>query len=56
MVTNSHGGIEGVGDLGATDLALIVSSVAPHSVEAVCLQLKADGQRPTLTGVTTFVA
>jgi len=51
IITNGSGGIEGVGDFGATDLTLIVGSVTPHSGEAVRLQLKADGQRPALTGV-----
>jgi hypothetical protein len=51
IITNSSGCIEGVGDFGATDLTLIVGSVAPHSSEAVRLQFETDGQRPTLTGV-----
>ncbi len=51
IVTNGSGCIQSVGDLGATDLALIVGSVAPHPGEAVRLQFETDGQRPTLTGV-----
>ena len=52
IVTDSCGGIKGVSYFGAADLALIVGSVAPHSGEAVRLQLETDRQRPTLTGVT----
>jgi hypothetical protein len=49
IVTDRSGGIKGVGDFGAAGLALIVGGVAPHSGEAVRLQLKADGERPSLT-------
>jgi len=51
IITNGSGGIEGVGSLGATDLALIVGRVAPDSGEAVRLQFETDGQRPTLAGM-----
>jgi hypothetical protein len=52
IIANGSGGIEGISDLRTTDLALVVGSVAPHSSEAVRLQLKADRQRPSLTGMS----
>ena len=42
IVTDGSGGIEGVGDFGTTDLALIVGRVAPDSGEAVRLQFETD--------------
>ena len=51
VITNDSGCTDGISDLAATDLALVVGSVAPHPSEAVRLQLKADGQRPSLTGM-----
>ena len=32
-ITETSGGIQGVGDLGATDLPLIVGSVSPHAAK-----------------------